>query len=80
MVPRLTPVDWQDLARFFEAHGFVRSRTKGSHLSMVRPKTLRPVIIPMHGDVTVDVIHSNLRTAGLRRDDLLNWLQGSIQK
>lgn len=74
MVPRLTPVDCELLARFFEAHGFTRSRMKGSHLSMVRPKTLRPVVIPMLGEASMAVIQSNLRTAGLSRDDLLNWL------
>lgn len=74
MVPSLSPVDCEQLARFFESHGFQRKRQKGSHLSMVRPGTLRPVVIPMHGEVTVAVILSNLRTAGLSRDDLLNWL------
>ena len=75
MVPRLTPVDCELLARFFEAHGFIRSRMKGSHLSMVRPKTLRPIVIPMHGEVSLTVIQSNLRTAGLSRDDLVTWLE-----
>ncbi len=42
---------------------------------MVRPKTLRPVVIPMHGEVSMTVIQSNLRTAGLSRDDLLRWLE-----
>lgn len=74
MPPRLSPVDWQLLARFFEQHGFTRERIKGSHLSMVRPKTLRPVVIPMHGEVQVQVIMSNLRTAGLTKEVLLTWL------
>ena len=74
MVPHLAPVDCEALARFFEAQGFQRKRMKGSHLSMVRPKTLRPIIIPMHGDVSVGVIQSNLRTAGLSREDLIAWL------
>jgi predicted RNA binding protein YcfA (HicA-like mRNA interferase family) len=75
MVPHLTPVDCELLARFFEAQGFVRSRQKGSHLSMVKPNTLRPVVIPMHGEVSIGVIQSNLRTAGLSRHDLVNWLK-----
>lgn len=74
MVPSLAPVDCERLARFFEAHGFQRKRQKGSHLSMVRQGTVRPVVIPMHGEVAVMVIMSNLRTAGLSRDDLLDWL------
>jgi predicted RNA binding protein YcfA (HicA-like mRNA interferase family) len=74
MVPRLSPVDWKVLVEFFEYHGFTRDRMKGSHLSMVRPSTLRPIVIPMHGEVQVMVIMNNLRTAGLTRDDLLDWL------
>jgi predicted RNA binding protein YcfA (HicA-like mRNA interferase family) len=74
MVPRLVPVNCELLARFFEQHGFVRNRMKGSHLCMTRPKTLRPVVIPMHGEVQSDVIMSNLRTAGLSRETLLQWL------
>ena len=76
MVPRLTPVRCTTLVRFFEAHGFQQQRQKGSHLSMVRSGTLRPVVIPMHGDVSVTVIMSNLRTANLSRDDLERWLDG----
>jgi predicted RNA binding protein YcfA (HicA-like mRNA interferase family) len=74
MAPRLTPVDCQQLVRFFEHHGFVRQRQKGSHLSMAKPNAPRPVVIPMHDEVTVGVIQSNLRTAGLTREDLLAWL------
>jgi predicted RNA binding protein YcfA (HicA-like mRNA interferase family) len=74
MVPRLTPVDCNQLARFFESHGFTRDRQKGSHLSMVKKGTVRPIVIPMHGEVSIGVIQSNLRTAGLSKDDLLEWL------
>ena len=75
MAPRLPPIKWQDLAKFFEHHGFIRDRIKGSHLCMVRPKTLRPVVIPMHSHVSDLVISSNLRTAGLTRADLEVWLK-----
>lgn len=75
MAPRLTPVNCEQLARFFEHHGFTRQRQKGSHLSMTRPNTARPIVIPMHSEVTVGVIQSNLRTAGLTREDLLDWLE-----
>lgn len=75
MVPKLSPVDREHPARFFEAHGFKRDRQKGSHLSLTKPGTLRPVVIPMHSkDVAVGVIQSNLRTAGLPRDALMDWL------
>lgn len=74
MVPKLAPVDCEQLARFFENYGFSRRRQKGSHLSLVKAGVARPIVIPMHGEVTVSVIQSNLRTAGLTRRDLLDWL------
>jgi predicted RNA binding protein YcfA (HicA-like mRNA interferase family) len=75
MVPRLGPVDCQTLVRFFEDHGFRRERQRGSHLTMVKQGVHRPVVIPMHSDVYPPIILSNLRTAGLSRDDLLAWLE-----
>jgi predicted RNA binding protein YcfA (HicA-like mRNA interferase family) len=74
MVPRLTPVDCRKLVRFFEAHGFVADRQKGSHVSLIRPGIARPVVIPIHSEVAVSVVMNNLRTAGLTRDQLLDWL------
>lgn len=71
MVPTLSPVECGLLIRFFESLGFEKKRQKGSHLSMVRPGTSRPVVIPMHREVSVAVILSNLRTAGVSRDVLL---------
>lgn len=73
MVPKLAPVDCEQLARFFENYGFSRRRQKGSQ-SLVKAGVARPIVIPMHGEVTVSVIQSNLRTAGLTRKDLLDWL------
>jgi predicted RNA binding protein YcfA (HicA-like mRNA interferase family) len=74
MVPRLTSVESRALVRFFEAHGYRRDRQKGSHVSMVKPGAARPIVIPMHDEVSIGVVMSCLRTAGLSRDDLLTWL------
>jgi predicted RNA binding protein YcfA (HicA-like mRNA interferase family) len=74
MVPRLTPVSCRDLIRFFEAHGYAPSRQKGSHLSLVKAGAARPIVIPMHDEVSIGVVQACLRTAGLTRDDLLDWL------
>jgi hypothetical protein len=41
---------------------------------MVKPGAARPLVIPMQGEVTVGVVMSNLRTAALTREDLLDWL------
>jgi len=74
MGAKLTPVDSSRLIHFFEHHGFSRRGQKGSHVSMVKAGISRPLIIPAPGEVTVGVIMSNLRTAGLTRDDLQDWL------
>jgi predicted RNA binding protein YcfA (HicA-like mRNA interferase family) len=74
MVPKRSQVDCEQLARFFEHHGFARRRQKGSHLSIVKLGVVRPIAIPMHGDVSIGVVQSNLRTAGLTRDELIEWL------
>jgi predicted RNA binding protein YcfA (HicA-like mRNA interferase family) len=74
MVPRLTPVNCRELVRFFEAHGYKVDRQKGSHLSMVKAGSPRPIVVPMHDEVSVGVVQSCLRTAGLSRDALLDWL------
>lgn len=74
MVPRLTPVSCRQLVRFFESHGYTADRQKGSHLSMVKAGSPRPLVIPMHDEVSVGVVMSCLRTAGLAREALLEWL------
>lgn len=74
MVPRLTPVDCNVLVRFFESRGYRRDRQKGSHLCLVKDGIARPIVIPMHDEVSVSVMLNNLRTAGIRRDEFLDWL------
>lgn len=51
------------------------SRQKGSHLLMTRPDLNRPVVIPIHkGDLSQDVIHSNLRTLGITWKEFQEYL------
>ena len=72
---KLTPVDWRTLVRIFEADGFSLERQKGSHLSLTKPGILRPVVIPQHDEIGLDIIKNNMRTAGMSREryfELLN--------
>ena len=41
---------------------------------MVKAGTARPIVIPMHHEVSTGVILSNLRIAGVSREDFLAWL------
>jgi len=74
-VSRLTPQSWQTLVKVFKALGFTEKPTKAtSHIVMTKPKTLRPVIIPKYSEVGLDIITSNLRTAGVSREKYLEIL------
>lgn len=74
-MPRLTPTDWQTQVKIFEADGFTFEREKGSHLVFSKPGVARPVIIPKYKEIGLDIIKSNMRSAGMSRKryfELLN--------
>lgn len=73
-MPRITPVHWRDLERVFLSAGFRFARQEGSHRSYVKDGVLRPVVIPAHDEVPVSIIRTNLKTAGLSRDDYFRLL------
>ena len=73
---RLAPTDWRTLVRIFEADGFTRDRTTGSHVVLSKPGIARPVIIPKYAGVGLDIIRSNMRTAGMSRERYLELLKG----
>ncbi|MDE0153565.1 MAG: type II toxin-antitoxin system HicA family toxin [Gammaproteobacteria bacterium] len=72
---RLTPLDWRKLVRLFEADGFTKRREKGSHIIMDKPGADRPVVIPKYSDVGVDIIKSNMRTAGMPQKRFFDLLK-----
>ncbi len=74
-MPRITPVRWKVLESIFIADGFRFERQSGDHRSYVKPGILHPVIIPAYREVDIDIIQSNMRTAGMSRSryfELLN--------
>jgi len=73
-VARLTPVSWKRLKCVFEKAGFTQEREEGSHISMTKPGVLRPVIIPKYDAVGLDIIKSNMRTAGMDRKEYFRLL------
>jgi len=74
-MPRLTPVHWQTLEKVFLAAGFHLARQEGSHRSYLKPGILRPIVIPTYRDVPVSIIRSNLKTAGISRDEYFRLLE-----
>ena len=72
---RITPTDWRTLVRVFEAAGFRTDRVAGSHVIMSKPGISRPVVIPKYAEVGLDIIRSNMRTAGMSRERYLQLLK-----
>ncbi|NKC14061.1 MAG: addiction module toxin, HicA family [Gammaproteobacteria bacterium] len=56
------------------ADGFTHDRTTGSHVVLSKPGVLRPVIVPKYAEVGLDIIRSNMRTAGMSRSRYFSLL------
>lgn len=74
MSPRITPIHWKKLECIFLKAGFEFERQKGSHRSYTKVGCKRPVIIPTYEEIDKDVISSNMRTAGMDRDQYFKYL------
>jgi predicted RNA binding protein YcfA (HicA-like mRNA interferase family) len=74
-MPRLTPVHWRVLECIFLLDGFTFERKKGDHNCYSKPDVLRPVVIPRYSEVAVDIIMSNMRTAGMARERYLSLFE-----
>ncbi len=74
-MPRITPIHWRDLEKVFLSAGFRFVKQEGSHRSYTKAGVLRPVVIPAYSEVPVSIIHNNLKTAGISRDEYLNLLK-----
>lgn len=64
-MPRITPVSWKVLECIFLSFGFAFERQNGSHRSYSKPGVLRPVVIPEYQEICLDIIKSNMKTAGM---------------
>ena len=67
-MPRLTPVKWKTLECIFLKDGFVFERQEGDHRAYSKKGVLRPVVIPTYKEIDLDIIQSNMRTAGMSRE------------
>jgi len=73
-MPRIAPISSQKLGKVFEKAGFRRARQRGSHRMYIKAGVARPVVIPMRKDVPVSTIKSNLRSAGISREEYFRLL------
>lgn len=70
-MPKISPVNWKDLASFFEKRGWVLNRINGDHLVYVKAGYIRPVVIPKVKEVQTFIILNNLKTARISREEYL---------
>jgi len=75
MSPRITPIHWKILEKIFIADGFIFKRTRGDHRCYEKQGVARPVIIPTYNEIDEDIIHANMRTAGMSRDRYFQLLK-----
>jgi len=74
-MPRLTPIKWKVLECIFLKDGFVFERQDGSHRSYSKKGVLRPIVIPTYNEIDVEIIKSNMRTAGMSREKYFKLLE-----
>ncbi len=74
-MPRITPVKWKVLHCVVISLGFTFSRQEGSHRIYTKKGCIRPLVIPAHTkELAVSIIKSNLKTAGITRDEYFKTL------
>lgn len=74
-MPRLTTQPYQVLIRLFKEDGFSIKRQSSRHILLTKEGIDRPLVIPMYADVGIDIIKSNMKSAGMDRKryfELLN--------
>jgi predicted RNA binding protein YcfA (HicA-like mRNA interferase family) len=57
------------------AGSFRFARQEGSHRSYVKPGIPRPIVIPIYDEVPVSIIRTNLKTAGISRQEYFRLLE-----
>jgi|SRR5580700_4880324 hypothetical protein len=72
---RMAPVSWRTLRCVFELEGFAFKKGKGSHWVGVKIGVARPLVIPEYSEIGLDIIRSNLRTAGISRERYFELLK-----
>lgn len=74
-MPRIAPIHWRVLECIFIKAGFSFERHKGDHKVYSKGGVHRPIVIPTYSEVRLGIIQSNMRTAGMTRDDYFEYLE-----
>jgi len=76
MSPKIPIVTAKELTRALKHAGFSKDRQKGSHLTLVNPKTNKTVTIPVHTGVDIGkgLLRKIIAQAGLTTEEFINLL------
>ena len=75
-MPKITPINPNDLIKILQKSGFKIIRQKGSHIIMIDNRKTR-IVIPVHPrkDVKPGLIRAIIKEAGLSREDFFKLLK-----
>ncbi|MGI9306077.1 MAG: type II toxin-antitoxin system HicA family toxin [Gammaproteobacteria bacterium] len=68
---KLPVIGGRAFVRFFLARGFVKKRQTGSHIILTKAGIKRPLVVPNYKQLSDDIIFSNLKTAGISREEFI---------
>ena len=74
---RISPTGWKTQLKIFQAYGCTYKRKKGSHHVLSYPGAKRAVVIPEYDEIDVEIIKTNMRTVGMRREEYFQLLAGT---
>ena len=72
---RLTPISWKKFEKFLLYVGCIFKHQTGSHRIYTRPGIIRPLVVPVYGEVPLFVIRNNLRILKIEHKEYLNILK-----
>jgi len=75
-LPKISPINPNDLIKILQKSGFKIIRQKGSHIIMIDNRKTR-IVIPVHPgkDVKPGLIRAIIKEAGLSREDFFKLLK-----
>jgi len=73
-VPALRGLSYREVVRVLAQDGWVVVRTAGGHAILDKPGALRPIPVPLHGEIGPGLMSRILREAGMRREEFARRL------
>lgn len=74
MAGQLPVLSGSEIRRAFERDGWEFARQRGSHMILVKDRSMATLSIPNHKEVARGTLRSLIRAAGMTVDEFLNLL------